>query len=103
MEKLVEDHCDDLARLCDAFGVARLEIFGSAATEAFDADASDLDFLVEFRSTTDLGPWLKRFHEFRAALADLFDRPVDLVMSSAMRNPSFIREVNRTRQVLYAA
>lgn len=103
MVRLVEDHRDELIRLCDAYGIARLEIFGSAATEAFDDEASDLDFLVEFHSTTDLGPWLKRFHEFRAALADLFDRPVDLVMSSALRNPSFIREVNRTRQVLYAA
>jgi len=33
----------------------------------------------------------------------LFGYPVDLVISSAMKNPYFIREANRTRRLLYGA
>ncbi|HTV48291.1 MAG TPA: nucleotidyltransferase domain-containing protein [Phycisphaerae bacterium] len=93
----------ELARLCRDYGVARLEVFGSAAGEAFDTSRSDVDFLVEFLPDVDLGPWLTRYFDLRDELARLLERSVDLVMISALRNPYFIREVNRTRELLYAA
>ena len=37
-----------IEHLCRQYGVQRLEAFGSAATGAFRAGQSDLDFLVEF-------------------------------------------------------
>ena len=39
---------EELTELCRRFNVKRLEIFGSAATEAFGAESSDLDFIVDF-------------------------------------------------------
>lgn len=38
-----------MAELCQLFGVARLAVLGSAVTDRFDPDRSDVDFLVEFR------------------------------------------------------
>jgi len=38
----------ELAVLCRRFGVRRLDLFGSAATGAFDPGSSDVDMLVEF-------------------------------------------------------
>jgi len=100
---LAERHTE-LATLCDRFGVQRLEVFGSAASgEGFDPRTSDLDFIVEFRADQDFGPWLQNYFAFREALSNLFGFPVDLVMSSAMKNPYFIREANRTRRLLYGA
>jgi len=103
MIPLIEAHRDALAALCRRFGVARLEVFGSAADDSFGQDASDLDFLVEFLPGQDIGPWLAHYFDLQAALAELFGRPVDLVMAGALKNPFFIREVNRTRRLLYAA
>jgi uncharacterized protein len=105
MVALVEQKLGELARLCRAHRVWRLELFGSAAGESigFDPDRSDLDFLVEFEPDQDLGPWLKHYFAFKKTLERLFGRPVDLVMHSALKNPYFIRSVNRTRTVLYAA
>jgi len=98
----VSEKQTDLAVLCERFGVERLEIFGSGATEdEFDPARSDLDFIVEFRRDQDLGPWLRHYFAFRSALSELFGRPVDLVMSSAMKDPYFIREANRTRRLVY--
>jgi hypothetical protein len=100
----IAEHQAELATLCQRFGVARLEVFGSAASgEEFDPHTSDLDFIVEFHADQDLGPWMDNYFAFREALADLFGYPVDLVMSSAMKNPYFIREANRTRRLLYGA
>ena len=94
----------EVRALCARFGVERLEVFGSAATdEGFDPRRSDLDFIVEFRPDQDLGPWLQNYFAFREELSNLFGYSVDLVMSSAMKNPYFIREANRTRRLLYGA
>jgi predicted nucleotidyltransferase len=94
----------EIANLCARFGVRRLEVFGSAASEeGFDPRKSDVDFIVEFHPDHDLGPWLEQYFAFRDGLSELLGFPVDLVMSSAMKNPYFIREANRTRRVVYAA
>ena len=103
MIPLIEHHLDAIRALCREFEVSRLEIFGSAATDDFDPDRSDVDFLVEFAPETDLGPWMKRYFDLKERLEQLLGRPVDLVMVGALRNPYFIRSVNESRQVLYAA
>ncbi|MFM9963363.1 MAG: nucleotidyltransferase family protein, partial [Planctomycetaceae bacterium] len=81
-------------RLCVEFGVQRLELFGSACTSAFDPSHSDLDFLVEFPAGYHFGPWMSRFVELRRQLAELFGRPVDLVMPSALENRFFREDTN---------
>lgn len=104
MVSIVAERQSELIALCKRFGVERLEVFGSAATDdEFDPATSDLDFIVEFRPDYDLGPWLQGYFSFRDALGELFGYPVDLVMASAMKNPYFIREANRTRRQLYGA
>lgn len=99
----IQDKAEALAGVCRRFGVARLELFGSACTDQFDAGRSDIDFLVEFLPNTDLGPWLSRLSELKAALGRLYGRPVDLVMSSALRDPWFSRETAKTRTTVYDA
>jgi predicted nucleotidyltransferase len=103
MNELVQSKAEALARICRNFHVRRLELFGSACTEEFDPQRSDLDFLVEFSPDQDLGPWLSRLFEIEAALSDLFDRRVHLVMTSALLNPWFHREAEKTRTVVYDA
>src|SRR5262249_16010283 len=103
MNPLIKSNLATLQDLCRRYGVARLELFGSAVTAGFDPAHSDLDFLVEFLPEQPLGPWLRHYFEFQTELARLFGRPVDLVLSSAVRNRYFRRELDRTRTVLYAA
>jgi predicted nucleotidyltransferase len=103
MISLIESKQELLADLCRRYGVRRLDLFGSAATDAFDPSRSDLDFLVEFLPQQDLGPWLRHYFAFQTELARLFGRPVDLVMAGAVKDPRFRRELERTRTMLYAA
>ncbi len=103
MHRSITSNLDAIRSLCQEYGVARLDVFGSATTGAFDEERSDVDFLVEYAPETDLGPWMKRHFAFRDQLAELIGRPVDLVMAGGLRNPYFIRSVDATRQSLYAA
>ena len=104
MVALVEQKRSQIVALCRDYGVQRLELFGSAATdEDYDPGRSDLDFLVEFMPNHQLGPWLRDYFALKEELEQLLDRPVDLVMASALKNPYFVREVDRTRQPLYEA
>lgn len=102
MVPLIQDNRTAILQLCRRFRVARLEVFGSAAEGDFDPAHSDVDFLVEFLPGQDLGPWLGLYFDFKDELERLLGRSVDLVMPGAMKNLYFIREVNRTRRLLYA-
>lgn len=99
----LEDNRTALAELCRRFGVRKLELFGSAATGDFNPSRSDLDFIVEFPPDYDFGPWMSRWQEFQEQLSALVNRPVDLVRESALRNPWFRSEANKTRRLIYDA
>jgi predicted nucleotidyltransferase len=103
MLALIERNKPKLIDLSERFGVLRLELFGSACTSEFDAAQSDIDFLVEFPPDYDFGPWASRFTEFQQALSELLGRRVDLVMTSALNNAWFSREVEKTRRTIYYA
>lgn len=103
MIQLIEDKKPAIEALSRKYRLARLEIFGSAVDDTFDPQRSDVDFLVEFLPGADLGPWLSGYFELKQGLEDLLGFRVDLVETSALRNPYFIQEVNRTRRLLYAA
>ena len=94
---------EELAGLCRLHGVARLEIFGSAARgEDFDPETSDADFLVEFGPTA--GPrTLDQYFNFRDALHDALGRPVDLVEFGAVQNPYLRASIDESRELVYAA
>jgi hypothetical protein len=99
----VEQKRDQLAELCRAYHVRRLDVFGSAAAgDRFDDRASDLDFLVEFRRTGEMNP-ADQYFGLLEALEELFGRDVDLVTARSLRNPYFIRSVNATREAVYAS
>ena len=103
MNAAIERHREAIRELCRRYGVTRLELFGSAATDAFDPDRSDVDFIVEYPADYDFGPWLTRHFALRDELAALLGRDVDLVMPSALKNRWFRREADRTRTVIHDA
>ena len=45
---LLAGHLAEIRSLCRAYGVARLEVFGSICTGEFDPARSDVDFLIEY-------------------------------------------------------
>ena len=103
MHAAISDKKDELAELCQRYGVARLEVFGSAARGTdFDPQSSDADFLVEFRLDDGRAP-LRQYLDFAEALHRTLGRPVDLVESGAVRNPYLRAAIDRSRELVYAS
>ena len=102
MTEILQRHRDAIFDACRRHGVARLEAFGSALRDDFQPGESDIDLLVE------LGPmegyarvdaYFGLLDDLRAILGD----DVDLVMSGAVKNQYIARDIERTKQMLYAA
>ena len=88
------------AMLHNNVAVKRIYLFGSALTARFDENSSDIDVLVE---TENISPEEKG--KFLIALWDdlekLFNRKVDLLTESSLRNPYLAREIQQTRKLIY--
>lgn len=102
MQKVVEDKLGAIEELCRRYAVRRLDLFGSGVREDFNPQSSDLDFLVEFDNFT-VENAADRFLGLLVDLEDLFDRRIDLVSSTAIRNPFFRQIVDGSKVSLYAA
>lgn len=98
----VAERAAELGGLCRRFHVRRLALFGSAAAGTYDSDRSDLDFLVEFEPAA-LDDYANAYFGLLEALERLFERPVDLVIRTAIKNPYFLQSVNETSTALYEA
>jgi len=89
-----------VADFCRKYRIRTLAVFGSVLREDFRPD-SDIDVLVEFEpharhSLFDLA-------RMESELATLFHRKVDLVETSALKNPFRRYEILRTQQIVYDA
>ena len=90
---------EKVAELCEAYGVERLELFGSGGTDHFDEDTSDLDFVVQFADRS--SGYADRYLNFAWALEELLGREVDLVTERSIQNPFFRRSVDASRRMIY--
>ena len=102
MHSIIEARRDEIAQLCRRFHVRRMDLFGSAIQANFDPSTSDVDLLVEFEPDRPLKA-LHQYFGLKEALEALLERPVDLVVASAVKNPYIRRSIEESRETLYAA
>ncbi|MGD9712540.1 MAG: nucleotidyltransferase family protein [Thermomicrobiales bacterium] len=95
----ITEQSSRIADLCRRYGVRKLEVFGSAATNEFDAETSDIDLIADF---ADRSPgYARRYLAFAEELEKLFDRSVDLLTNQPIENPYFRASVKRSRTTIY--
>jgi len=102
MKLIIENKREKLIQLCEKYRVVELDLFGSATTDDFDEEKSDIDFLVEFENSVAQDRF-DNFFNFLEELKKLFNRSIDLVEIGGLRNPYFIEMVNQTKRRIYAA
>lgn len=102
MVDVLQNNREAITALCERFGVARLDIFGSALRDDFRPGESDLDLLVEFRPM-DPHALADAYFGLLDALRELLGPDLDLVMADAVKNRYIAREIERTKQLFYAA
>ncbi len=99
MIDLVQQNQSAIADLARAYGVRTLDLFGSAATGAFNEETSDIDFIVDF---ADMSPGIaNRYLDFAEALERLLGRPVDVMFAGPISNPYLRRSVQVSRERIF--
>jgi uncharacterized protein len=94
---------EEIAALCRRLHVRRLDVFGSASRgRDFDPIRSDVDFLVDFESDR-LDDAFDAYFSLKEGLETLLNRPVDLVVERALRNPFVLADIERGREPVYGA
>lgn len=89
---------DRLREVCERYGVARLDVFGSISRDDAQPD-SDVDLLYSLAPNTRLG-W--GIEDLARELSTILGRPVDLVSRRAL-NERLRDHVLAEAQTLYAA
>lgn len=102
MNKIIQNKQKNIEQLCKKFHVKKLEVFGSVTRTSFDPVSSDIDFLVEF-DPKGISEYADNYFGLHDALQDLFKIPVELVVSSTIKNPYFLENIESERTFLYAA
>jgi len=92
---------EELRAACRIFSVKELYAFGSVVQGDFTA-GSDLDFLVRFDRAGPDGAF-DQFMGFKEKLESIYARPVDLLTLQPFRNRVFQEEIDRSKQLIYAA
>lgn len=96
----IEKYRPEITDLCRRLGVSRLDVFGSATSERFDAQ-SDVDVLVRFESGA--GGLFARYFDLKEGLEQIFGRAVDVVVEDGVRNPYLKESIELSRRNVYAA
>lgn len=96
---IIDQHIDDLNRLCIMYNVEKMYLFGSVLTPSFN-NRSDIDFLVKFKDI-DLSTYFDNYMNFKSNLENLFGREVDLVEEQTLKNPILINSINKSKELVY--
>ena len=96
----IDAYRNNLTQLCLQNKVKSLYAFGSVLTNSFNSD-SDIDMIVDIDSTNPL-EYADNYFNLKFALQDLFKRPVDLLENKAIRNDYLRREIDNSKQLIYA-
>ena len=76
-------------------------VFGSVCTENF-TNESDIDLLISFDNLS-IEQYTDNYFELHYKLEALFGRKIDLLTEKSLSNPYFIKSLENTKQLIYAA
>ncbi|MEN8249471.1 MAG: nucleotidyltransferase domain-containing protein [Bacteroidota bacterium] len=90
----------DLVELCKEHKVKSLYAFGSSVSEKFDEKSSDIDLVVEIDNSDPLerGELLISLWD---KLEMFFQRKVDLITNSSIKNPFLRKNIDSTKVLVY--
>jgi predicted nucleotidyltransferase len=91
---------DKIITLCQKHKVLRLFVFGSASNERFDPETSDIDFIAELANMPPEQKGLSLLN-FWSDLENLFERKIDLLTNSSIKNPYLKEEIEKSKVLFY--
>ena len=100
MKETIQLKLAEFLTLCKNHKVKNIYAFGSAVTENFNDESSDIDLLIEIESEdpVERGENLMNIWD---KFEDFFQRKVDLLTNSSIKNPILRNNIDTTKILLY--
>ena len=100
LREAIKSKLAEFLALCSSHNVKNLYAFGSSITDNFINETSDIDLLIEIdaedpilRGEILISIWDK--------LEVFFQRKVDLLTNSSIKNPILRKSINETKMLIY--
>ena len=100
MVKIISTNLEILKQFFKAHKIERVYVFGSAAIGDFNEN-SDIDFLIKFKAGLDPLEKGELWWNLHDSLRDFFNREIDIVTENSLKNPYFIKELDKTKKLIY--
>lgn len=100
MNQVLKDHLPQIVDLLKKHKVRKAYAFGSAVTGPFN-DLSDIDLIITFDKSLDPIEYGELYFDLADKLEALLQRKVDLITEPSLRNPYFVKNVNKSKTLLY--
>lgn len=94
----IEEHREEIARLCQEHGITRLSLFGTAVKGGWRPGESDIDVLIDLEYGPGVGG---RFMRFASSLERLLGVQVDITTERSVSSEEFRDELRRTAVTVY--
>ncbi|MEK6476451.1 nucleotidyltransferase domain-containing protein [Catalinimonas sp. 4WD22] len=96
----IQQKANAFLQICQSHHVASLYVFGSSFTDKFDEASSDVDLLVEIDEPDPVlrGEQLMSLWD---QLETFFQRKVDLLTYSSVKNPVLKKNIEATKLLIY--
>ncbi len=100
MNKIIQEKLSVIKKLCKAYKVKSLHVFGSVNTPMF-TDKSDIDLLIDFLPSISFDEYTDNYFTLLKKFSALFKRKIDLVTRRSLNNPFFIKDVEQSKLLIY--
>ena len=100
IQPLLQNKLPELKKIFREHKVKKAYAFGSVCTNQFNEN-SDIDFLIGFEENMDPLEEGENHLRLYDLVENLFSRPVDLIVEKSVKNPYFIKVMNKTRVPIY--
>lgn len=97
--KILNQHIDQIRRLCELNTVKTLFAFGSVTTDKFNTE-SDIDLVVDIEDNDPIS-YSDKYFNLKFQLEDVLKRQIDLLEQKAIRNRFLKSEIDRTKVKVY--
>jgi len=100
LNKEIQPKLPELIKVLKSHKVKRAYAFGSVCTDKFNSN-SDVDLLIAFETSEPFDGYAENFWDMEEKLQSLLNRKVDLVPEHTLKNPYFIKVMEKTKTPLY--
>ncbi len=100
VQEEIQKKMSEFAVLCQTHQVRFLYAFGSSVTDKFNEKTSDIDLLVHVEEANPIERGEKLISLWEK-LEDFFQRKVDLLTDSSVKNPILRKNIESTKILIY--